>query len=156
MPTVMERVILLLVICIPGVHAADQTCPWLNAATAGGVLEGPVHDTVIKDGENATCEFARQNSADKLRIEVVTISASRGELAAYKAQCVTPLTPLKAIGNEAVVCDIGTKSGGVAEQVAGRVRKRAFLVSVTSATFSRESLREKATKVAEQIAGNLF
>jgi hypothetical protein len=153
----MERVILLLAICIPGVSAAEQTCPWLNAATAGGVLEGPAHATVTKSGEDATCEFARQNSVAKLRIEVVTMGASRGELAAYKAQCAGPVAPLKAVGSEALACGIETRNGEAAEQVAGRVRKQAFLVRVSAGSaFSRETLREKAIKVAEQVAGNLF
>ncbi len=153
----MKRVILLLAICLPALHAAEQTCPWLNAATAGGVLEGPVHATVTKNGDDATCEFARQNAADKLRIEVAKMGASRGELAAYKAQCAGPVAPLKAIGTDAVACGIETGHGEAAEQVAGRVRKQAFLVQVSAgSTFSRETLRERAIKIAEQVAGNLF
>lgn len=153
----MERVILVLAICLPAVNAAEPTCPWLNAATAGGVLEGPVHAAVTKNGEDATCEFARQSSPEKLRIEVVTMGASRSELAAYKAQCVAPVAALKSIGTDAVSCGIETKNGEAAEQVAGRVRKQAFLVRVSAgAAFSRDMLREKAIKVAEQVAGNLF
>jgi hypothetical protein len=56
-----------------------------------------------------------------------------------------------------VACSIETKNGESAEQVAGRVRKQAFLVRVSAGEgFSRDMLREKATKVAEQVAGNLF
>jgi hypothetical protein len=52
---------------------------------------------------------------------------------------------------------IRTKKGETAEQAAGRVRKQAFLVRISAGEgFSREKLREKATKVAEQVAGNLF
>jgi hypothetical protein len=153
----MGRVILLLVICLPAVQAAEQTCPWLNAATAGGVLEGPVHTTVTKNGDDATCEFARQNAADRLRIEVAKMGASRGELTAYEAQCAGPVAPLKSIGSDAVACGIETKNGEAAEQVAGRVRMQAFLIRVSAgATFSRETIRAKAIKVAEQVAGNLF
>jgi len=153
----MDRVILLLAICLPTMNAGEQTCPWLNAATAAGLLEGPVDAAVTTNGADATCEFARQRSTEKLRIEVVTMGASRSELTAYKAQCVAPVTPLKSIGTDAVACGIGTKKGETAEQAAGRVRKQAFLVRISAREgFSREKLREKATKVAEQVAGNLF
>jgi hypothetical protein len=85
------------------------------------------------------------------------MGASRAELAAYKAQCIAPVAPLIAIGTDAVACAIEAKNGVSAEQVAGRVRKQAFLVRLSvSATLSRESLREKTTKVAEQVSGNLF
>ena len=77
---IMKPVILLLAICFPAARAAPPTCPWLNAATAGGALEGPVHAAVTNNGEDATCEFARQSSPEKLRIEVVTMGASRSEL----------------------------------------------------------------------------
>src|SRR5208283_281442 len=118
----MGRLILIFAICVTAVHAAEPSCPWLNAATAGGVLEGPVHVTATKNGEDATCEFARQNSPEKLRIEVVTMGAARAELAAYKAQCSAPVTPLRSIGSDAVACRIEAKAGEAAEQVVGRVR----------------------------------
>jgi hypothetical protein len=153
----MERVILLLAISLQPVIATEQTCPWLNAATAAGVLEGPVDATVTTKGADATCEFVRQKSAEKLRIEVVTMGASRNELTAYKSQCAVPVTALNSIGTDAVACSIGTKKGETVEQVAGRVRKQAFLVRISAGEgFSREMLREKATQVAEQVAGNLF
>jgi hypothetical protein len=140
-------------------NAAEPICPWLNAATAGGFLQGSVHVAVTKNGEDANCEFTRENSADKLRIEVVTMGPSRDELAAYKAQCEAPLASLGAIGNEAVACGVATKKGEAVEQVVGRVRTQAFVVRLTVAERARASqamLREKATKVAEQVAGILF
>jgi hypothetical protein len=81
-------------------NAAEPICPWLNAATAGGFLQGSVHVAVTRNGEDANCEFTRENSADKLRIEVVALNASRDEIAACKAECEAPLAPLRAIGNE--------------------------------------------------------
>lgn len=121
------------------------------------MLGGPVQAKVTKNGSDATCEFMRHDSAEKLRIEVVTMGASRSELAAYEARCAGPATPLKAIGTDATACAIATKDGQKTEQVAGRVRKQAFLIRVTaSSTLSREMLRAKALKAAEQVAGNLF
>lgn len=151
------RLTLWLAICAAA-HAAEPACPWLNAATAAGVLEGPVRTTVTRNGEDATCEFSRRDSGGRLRIEVVSIGASREELAVYKAQCLAPVVPLKSIGNEALACSVDTRNGEAAEQVVGRVRKQAFLVRVSSnaSGFPRQALREKAEKVAEQVAGNLF
>ncbi len=139
-------------------QAAEPMCPWLNAATAEGVLEGPVQTTVAKNGDDATCEFSRRDSSGKLRIEVVAMHASRDELAAYQAECSVPGVPLKAIGNQALACSVDTRNREVAEQVVGRVRRQAFLVRVSSSAsgFERQVLREKAEKVAEQVAGNLF
>jgi hypothetical protein len=61
--------------------------------------------------------------------------------------------PLKAIGNEALAC-----SDDHAELVVGRVRDRAFLVRLGTNDHSTQpsALREKARRVAEQVAGILF
>ena len=153
----MTRLLLLFAISFSVAKAAEPVCPWLNAATAGGFLQGPARVAVTKNGEDATCEFTRENSAEKLRIEVVTMGPSRDELAAYKAQCEQPLASLRAIGNEAVACGVATKNGETAEQVVGRVRNQAFSVRLSAGTSSsRATLREKVTKVAEQVAGILF
>ncbi len=151
------QALLLMATALCTIHAAEQTCPWLNAATAGGILEGQARAAVTKMGDDATCEFTRQNSKDKLRIEVVMMGTARSELAAYKAECIGPAAPLPAIGTDAVACGTQTKNGEAAEQIAGRVRKQAFLIRVTAdVTSPREALRERAQKAAEQVAGNLF
>jgi hypothetical protein len=128
---------LLLVIYATVMSAADKPCPFMNAATAGGILEGPVGFTMSKNA----CEFTRSNSDARLRIEVGS------EL----AKCSTPAERLNAIGNEAVACTIDPTT----EQVAGRVRKQTFLIRV-SGPFPQNKLREKAVNAAEQVAGNLF
>ena len=117
-------------------------------ATASGILNGPVDFTVTKSGPDGTCEFARADSLDKLRIEVV---ASATALAGYKSLCTTQAVSLKAIGNEAAACGVNAD----AEQVAGRVRKQAFLVRV-SGNAPAETLRKRAIAAAEHVAGNLF
>jgi hypothetical protein len=89
----------------------------MNAATAGGILEGPVNFTMTKKGPDGTCEFTRRNSPAKLHIQVASMSA-KSELAVYKAQCAGPLYPLKAIGQDAVSCG---------SRVVGRVRNQAFV-----------------------------
>lgn len=143
------RYVLAIAICLPALAAAEDRCPWLNAATAGGILGGPVHATVTP----SSCEFVRQSSEHEaaLRIEVTPVSAPH-------AECGTGAQALQAIGNEAVACAYEGKPGWIAEQVAGRVRDQAFLVRISTNDRSSPppTLREKARKVAEQVAGILF
>jgi hypothetical protein len=147
----MRSFILLLAACLPGVAAAQTICPVMNAATAGGLLEGPADLAVTKTAGVAACEFTRRGSAAKLRIEVVTMSEPRAELAAYKAQCTGPAVPLKSIGTDAVACSFNRTT----EQVTGRVRNEAFLIRISGA-FPPDALRKNALSAAELVAGNLF
>ena len=135
--------------------AAEEKCPWLNAATAAGVLGGAVKANVTQ----TACEFVRLDgsSESSLRIEVETLVAPR-DFASRPAQCGSAAEALKAIGNEAVACAYSEKTGWKAEQVIGRVRNQAFLVRVSTndRAATPGGLREKARKVAEQVAGFLF
>jgi hypothetical protein len=156
-------ILLSLPLCFPGVSHAKQRCPWLNEATAGGFLGGNVISTVTYSGntkDDANCDFTlRQGSATiVLRIEVETMIAPPAGFASYLARCGAHSAPLKAIGNEAVACGFNGKKKEVSEQVVGRVRDRAFTVRITSPSglSDRAVLREKAQKVAEQVAGFLF
>jgi hypothetical protein len=157
---------LALCFCTPAMCQMGERCPWLNAATAAGTLNGPVTFTVTHSGQdkqNATCEFVHQEGTaiGKLRIDVQTMKDSASEFASYSAKCGQDATPLRAIGNEAKICSLH-KENEFSEQIVSRVRERAFLVTVTSnATARGESelrveLREKSEKIAEQVAGFLF
>jgi hypothetical protein len=66
--------------------------------------------------------------------------------------------PLKAIGNEVFACTAELDERHLAEQVIGRVRNRVFLVRISTNERSLQPgvLRDKARKVAEQVAGILF
>jgi hypothetical protein len=156
--------------CMPAKCQTNERCPWLNTATAAGALNGPVTFTVTHAGEDkqdAACEFVHQESAvvSQLRIEVQTMKDPASEFASYSAKCGQDAIPLRAIGNEAKVCSLHQQNE-FSEQVVGRVRERAFLVSVTlNATAPetselrdklRDELREKTEKIAEQVAGFLF
>ena len=147
--------LLLIAGLVPLVCTAEDKCPWLNAATAAGFLGGAVKPNVTP----TACEFVRQEESSDwvLRIEVETMIAP-AEFASRMAQCRAGAEPLKAIGNEAVACSHSEKKGQIAEQVAGRVRNQAFLVRVATSdrSASAKELREKARKVAEQVAGFLF
>jgi hypothetical protein len=123
---------------------AEQPCPWLNAATAAGVLGGDVTSRV----NSGLCLFIHNSS--QLRIEVRTANPP------YKVECGPNQVMVNAIGNEAVACSLHGNNGILVEQVSARVRDRIFLVRLTSNELSRDALREKARLVAEQVAGNLF
>jgi len=139
----------------PAAEAQAETCPWLNAATAGGVLGSAVTLTVAHENANRddmACSFLGAGSA--LRIAVETMETPRNEFTSHAAECGSDPAPLKAIGNEAVVCSPNKRSA----QVIGRVRNRIFtvLVSITNGSIAQAALREKARDVAEHVAGNLF
>lgn len=123
---------------------ADEACPWLNAATAGGVLGGEVKSQV-RDGN---CVFTHEGSQLRIEVQAVTLP--------HKLTCGPNPTPLKGIGNEAIACGLDEKNGGITEQIAARVRDRAFFVRLTSNNIARAALRDKARLAAEQVAGILF
>ncbi|HZU27324.1 MAG TPA: hypothetical protein VFA04_17485 [Bryobacteraceae bacterium] len=122
-------------------HAADR-CPWINTATASGLLGSDVTARLT----DTSCTF--QSPQAELKIEVTTKPST--------VPCPTG-TPLKAIGNEARLCD-GSDHDGRWALVAGRVRDQFFTVRISSADAAAQTadLREKARKAAEQIAGILF
>jgi hypothetical protein len=132
-------------LALPAMAAAEGACPWLNAATAGGVLGGEVQVTVTP----AACEFVRPHAS--LRIEVTPVSTPH-------ANCGSDAEPLKAIGNEAVACSYRDKSAWMFEQIIGRVRDQVFLVRLGSDDRSdvARTLREKVRAVAEAVAGILY
>jgi hypothetical protein len=135
-------VLFLLSVCV---LQAEEACPWINAATAAGLLDGEV--TSHYDG--STCLFTHASS--QLLIKVQTVGLP------YRLNCQPNPTPLKAIGNEAVACgNTDSNNAQKMEQVAGRVRESVFLIKLLSNDIPRAALREKARSVAEQVAGNLF
>jgi len=150
-------------------HADMSGCPWLNQATAVGVLDDPVHVSVINGSmENSVCKFytEQDNSPDSLLIEVETLKNASTEFSVYKtAQCNAVMTALQAIGNEAYLCSVAEKNGNISsmqsESVIGRVRGRAFIVTLSVDTGSnpsikKEDIENKVQRVAEQVAGALF
>jgi hypothetical protein len=153
---------LALAFCTPALCQTSENCPWLNAATAAGALKGSVTFTVTRSGADnahATCEFTHQEGAalTSLRIQVDTMRDPGREFSSYSAKCGQNATPLRAIGNEALVCSVREKNQ-FSEQVVSRVRERAFIVKMSSnlAPPAGSDLRERTQKIAEQVAGFLF
>ncbi len=152
----------LCVLLAPAACPAQQ-CPWLNAATAGGFLGGDVTMSVtpLTLTGDTTCEFVltRKAVTSTLRIAVHTMSRPLQEYSAFVAQCDGVKTPLRAIGNEAVSC-IANRAAGP-EQIIGRVRDRAFLISIVTVSVrsgmkDRSGPSEEAINLAQQVAGALF
>ena len=133
-----------LLVLLAAAGRAEQPCPFLNAATAAGILGGEVESRIHGD----ICLFSFESS--QLRIEVQTVSLP------YKLDCGPNAKPLKAIGNEALSCSLHGNNGRMIEQIVGRVRERAFFIRLTSNENARDALRDKARLVAEQVVGILF
>jgi hypothetical protein len=109
--------------------------------------------------DDADCAFHRQPpSTGALRIQVWTVSEPAKAFAASSARCGARGVPLKAIGNEAVACDLNKKINRLSEQVVGRVRDRLFLIDLNDEdpSMTQSMLRERARTTAEIVAGNLF
>lgn len=142
---------------------ADSLCPWITKATAFGVLGVGEESPMARVSElNATvCTFAYRdgNLTRELRITVEQAKDPEQTFNTYKAQCGQSGNPLRAIGNEAVIC--ATNKKGKSERVFGRVRDNVFTITITTSAendpgMSRDVLIEKAGLVAEQVSGNLF
>lgn len=142
---------------------AQARCPWLNVATASGVLEGPAQmEAQTPASGQAVCSFryATGNAVSSLRITVEDRKDATAGEAALEARCASPGAPLKAIGNEAVFCAKDTRSSR-GEEVIGRVRDRIFTVTISTnapedSVMTRDALVGKVQNVAEQVAGALF
>lgn len=140
---------------------AQESCPWLNSATAAGVLGHSVTVSVTHPGkskEDAVCEFTTEAAVPSvLRIEVETMAHPAADFASWLAQCGAHGTQVRGIGNQAVACPLD-KGSSISEQIVSRARDRALLVRVTTkkAVNPRPPLREQASTAAELAAGNLF
>ena len=149
------------------VHTAaygQAKCPWMNEATARGILGGEVTMTVSVTGHgDGVCQVSRQQGSilRQLRISVSVMSDISKDFPAYLAQCPPTSAHLAAVGNEAVTCSDNSKAELYSEQVVGRVRDHAFVVSVSASVWNDTSMtqemrRAKANLAAEQVAGILF
>jgi len=129
-------------------------------SSAGPMSANPTGDNYASNSvDDADCVFNRQPPiAGDLRIQVRTINEPAKAFVSYTARCGASGVSLKAIGNEAMACDLNKKTGHLAEQAVGRVRDRLFVIdlSIDDPSITQSVLREKARTVAEIVAGNLF
>lgn len=159
-------------------------CPWLNAATAAGVLGGDVQmtvsapmdpggvkgvgtamypDQVRMDRFDVTCEFTRKVDTNtySLGIVVKTMSDASKDFASYLNLCGGTTVALKGVGNEAVQCVTHNAAHEGEEKVIARVRDRAFVLTIHRAIKADDAsngneLSNETRNVAEQVAGSLF
>jgi hypothetical protein len=148
----------------PAVCLGQTKCPWINEATARGILGGPVTlaARVTPQGDGV-CEFSRQQGAivHQLRISVDSMTDIPKQFPTYVAQCPPNSSPVRAIGNAAVTCSLQGKGEASTERIVGRVRDHAFVVNLSSTVSNDPSMtpqmrRDKVNLVAEQVAGILF
>jgi len=156
---------LFVVACLlPAMGYAQEACPWLNPATAGGALDATAEMSVTHPNAehkgDVTCDFIKQQGSitRELRIEVHTITKAGNEYAVAIERCSSKPVALKAVGNEALTCSLDSNKLR-AEQVVGRMRDRVFVVQIKTNDTSwapPELLREKTRTAAEMVASNLF
>ncbi len=153
--------IALLLIAIP--CFGQDTCPWLNTATASGLLGGPaaLSMTEAKTKDHAqVCLFRDQGLSGEADLEI-TVAAiqdaqSANQNVASPGEGCQQAVPLTGIGNSAVLCTDNSEKPSRAE-VIGRVRDERFTVMVTmSKKGPTDDLAQKAEMAAEQVAGALF
>jgi hypothetical protein len=158
----------LIAVCLmstPAAAHAANNCAWLNEATASGLLGGDAVGEVtdVVPGQPTICTFTQMNAAGKriLRITVEIASDPHARLAAIERACGVDAAPIKAIGNEALVCAADDRKAGIGERVVGRVRDQVFTITIASTVkndpiLSRVVLKTRIYTAAEQVAGNLF
>jgi hypothetical protein len=149
----------------PAVCQANVGCPWLNVATASGVLRSSDSETMatLAQGSREVCRFVYHDAtaSRELRITMEQVQDPSQAMTGYKARCSGNASPLQGIGNEAVACTRDVKGQTDGEQVIGRVRDQVFTVTITTSarndlSMSRDALRENTRNIAEQVAGALF
>ena len=159
-----HKILLLIAVLMPAACYGQTKCPWLNEATARGILGGQVSVTVDLNlrGEGE-CKFSRQRGGVvfQLRISIGKMTNVAKQFSTYLALCPPNSPALRTIGNEAVMCTTEGKAGKYGETVVSRVREVAFIVSVSSSVkddpqMTQQMRRDKANLIAEQVAGNLF
>ena len=136
----MLRIAAAVLVCALPLFAADQSCRWLDAATAAGFLGGPVTSRTTA----TACQFVQGRS--KLIIEVRTFDSAHKQFTSQRARCRPNAEQLPATGNEAFVCP-------KKHEVVGRVRTAIFKVQLVKPTDAWQS---NLKLLAQQVAGALF
>ncbi len=144
---------------------AENTCPWLNEATASGFLDGDsVGEFTAGTGDQPSeCVFTQKDATAvrTLRIHVQVTPDFAKVYQDTSHACGTDAETLRAIGNEAVLCTADDRKGALGERVVGRVRDQVFTITIATTLkgdihLTRMMLVSKISLAAEQVAGNLF
>lgn len=140
-----------------------KRCPWLNEATASGVLNGPVTRALEQPSIHETvCLFRYENrkTVYSLRIEVSVGQDTNAGLKIEQSDCTGTAIPVRAIGNQAMQCDVDRRTSH-GNALIGRVRNAVFRVGISTSlrndpAMPRDVLEQKARDIGEAVAGSLF
>jgi hypothetical protein len=144
---------------------AANNCPWMNEATAWGLLgaDGVGAFTQGSPGQPAVCTFNSETQGVRraLRITVEVTPEARSLVALAAQECTAGAAPLRAIGNEAFVCIADVRKGMASVRALGRVRDQYFTIIIASTqrndpVLTPDALKSKIYTAAEQVSGNLF
>lgn len=155
-----RKVLIGMMVFLPGVCHGQAKCSWIDAAAARGILGGDVTEKVdISDTSFEVCEFSTQKEQVRHRLSVVVVvmTDTPKQFSTYVRQCGPDAKPLRTIGDQAVMCSMQTHVNLYGGRVIGRVRDRAFHVTVASSIqddpfLTPETRRESALLAAEQVA----
>lgn len=148
----------------PGAARASNMCPWINDATASGILGGAAVGAFAPGtgAEPARCSFIYKAGHGELSLAIrVTVSEQpqASLLSGMSSDCRGSDEALPAIGNQAFLCSAGHGSGMAAERILGRVRDQVFSITLSSSgdsVLDIEDLKSRVSTAAEQVSGNLF
>jgi hypothetical protein len=152
----------MLLVCGVGTARAASQCPWLNAATASGILSAAASESYVEAAaeQPGTCTFTSKSAAGDrvLSIAVEISSEAHARLGVLGRGC---RISLPALGNEAVECAVEDRRSTVSQRVVGRVRDQVFTIAISSSVkndgdLRPDELKNRLAAAAEQVAGNLF
>lgn len=155
----------LLLAWIPAAAHAANDCPWLNEATASGLLGADAigEFTAASAGQPAVCMFVQKDTAvtRTLRVTVEQTPDAHMQVASLMHACGPDAVPMQAIGNEAVTCAADDRKGALGARAVGRVRDQVFTITIGTtlkgdSALTRDILKSRIYTAAEQVAGNLF
>ena len=125
--------LLVLLASWPAICQMNTGCPWLNVATATGVLQSAESSPMatLAEGGKPACDFTYHDAtaSRELKITVEEVQDAQQAMTAYQARCGSSARPLRAIGNEAVTCAVDSKGKSYGQQVIGVVRDQIFTVA---------------------------
>jgi len=155
-------------VCLIGLSTVCQAanyCAWINEATVSGLLGGEAVGVVTEApaGQPAACAFIQQGERGKrsLRVTVEIARDAHARLGAIAPACGTDAVPMRAIGNEALICTADEHKNQMGERVVGRVRDQVFTITIGTTLkndpiLTRDELKSRIYTAAEQVSGNLF
>jgi hypothetical protein len=150
---------------VPASCRAANNCAWINEATASSLLGGEAVGAVTESvaGQPAVCEFTHHDESGKrtLRLTLEIVGDAHARLVASAQACGGDAVPLKAIGNEALICAADERKNQMGERVVGRVRDQVFTITISTTIkndpiLTRDEVKSRLYMAAEQVSGNLF